>query len=509
VERVQAVAVTDLKTRDAAPIEPDGPTRAHWWILVVIAGAQLMVVLDTTIMIIALPSAQHSLGFSNVDRQWVVTAYTLGFGGFLLLGGRISDMVGPKRTLMIGVIGFAAASALGGAAQTTGMLIGARALQGTFGALLAPSVLSLLTTTFADPRERGRAFGIYASIAIGGAAFGLILGGFLTQYLDWRWCLYVNLPVAAIVAVGAFTMIPKQAGHAGVRLDIPGAILGSGGLVALVYGLGEAAADGWSSLGVVVPLAAAAALLGLFVLVQLKVSSPLLPLRILASRNRTGSFLTIVLAVLGMYGTFLFLTYLLQTVDHYSPLRTGVAFLPLMAVNGLAATQLASRLMPHLRTRILVVPGLLLAALGVALLTRLTPDASYVTHVLPTEILLGLGLGIALVPCISTATSNADPRDVGITSATTNTSQQIGASVGTALLNTIAATGTAAYIATHGRSAGLVARATVHGFASASWWAAGSLALAALVGGVLINAHPGRDQKQLVQADVTPMAEPV
>jgi EmrB/QacA subfamily drug resistance transporter len=501
--------VTDLKTRDAAPIEPDGPTRAHWWILVVIAGAQLMVVLDTTIMIIALPSAQHSLGFSNVDRQWVVTAYTLGFGGFLLLGGRISDMVGPKRTLMIGVIGFAAASALGGAAQTTGMLIGARALQGTFGALLAPSVLSLLTTTFADPRERGRAFGIYASIAIGGAAFGLILGGFLTQYLDWRWCLYVNLPVAAIVAVGAFTMIPKQAGHAGVRLDIPGAILGSGGLVALVYGLGEAAADGWSSLGVVVPLAAAAALLGLFVLVQLKVSSPLLPLRILASRNRTGSFLTIVLAVLGMYGTFLFLTYLLQTVDHYSPLRTGVAFLPLMAVNGLAATQLASRLMPHLRTRILVVPGLLLAALGVALLTRLTPDASYVTHVLPTEILLGLGLGIALVPCISTATSNADPRDVGITSATTNTSQQIGASVGTALLNTIAATGTAAYIATHGRSAGLVARATVHGFASASWWAAGSLALAALVGGVLINAHPGRDQKQLVQADVTPMAEPV
>jgi EmrB/QacA subfamily drug resistance transporter len=501
--------VTDLKTRDAAPIEPDRPTRAHWWILVVIAGAQLMVVLDTTIMIIALPSAQHSLGFSNVDRQWVVTAYTLGFGGFLLLGGRISDMVGPKRTLMIGVIGFAAASALGGAAQTTGMLIGARALQGTFGALLAPSVLSLLTTTFADPRERGRAFGIYASIAIGGAAFGLILGGFLTQYLDWRWCLYVNLPVAAIVAVGAFTMIPKQAGHAGVRLDIPGAILGSGGLVALVYGLGEAAADGWSSLGVVVPLAAAAALLGLFVLVQLKVSSPLLPLRILASRNRTGSFLTIVLAVLGMYGTFLFLTYLLQTVDHYSPLRTGVAFLPLMAVNGLAATQLASRLMPHLRTRILVVPGLLLAALGVALLTRLTPDASYVTHVLPTEILLGLGLGIALVPCISTATSNADPRDVGITSATTNTSQQIGASVGTALLNTIAATGTAAYIATHGRSAGLVARATVHGFASASWWAAGSLALAALVGGVLINAHPGRDQKQLVQADVTPMAEPV
>src|SRR5271156_820874 len=197
-----------------------------------------MVVLASTIMIIALPSAQHALGFSDADRQWVVTAYTLGFGGLLLLGGRIADMVGPKRTLMVGVIGFAAASALGGAAQTTGMLIGARALQGCFGALLAPSVLFLLTVTFADPRERGRAFGIYATIALGGAAFGLILGGFLTEYLDWRWCLYVNLPIAALVLVGAFTMIPKRAGVRGVRLDVLGVVLGCGGLVSLVYGLG-------------------------------------------------------------------------------------------------------------------------------------------------------------------------------------------------------------------------------------------------------------------------------
>ena len=242
-------------------------------------------------------------------------------------------------------------------------------------------------------------------------------------------------------------------------------------------------------------------LLALFVLVQAKVASPLLPLRILANRNRGGSFLTIILAVLGMYGTFLFLTYLLQTVDHYSPLKTGVAFLPLMAVNGLAATQLASRLMPHLRTRMLVVPGLLLAAVGVALLTRLTPGASYVSHVLPTELLLGLGLGIALVPCISTATSNAEPRDVGITSATTNTSQQVGASIGTALLNTIAATATAAYLASHARSADLVARATVHGFATASGWAAGSLILGALVGGILIDAHPGRAGAPIAAAE--------
>ena len=304
----------------------------------------------------------------------------------------------------------------------------------------------------------------------------------------------MNLPVAAAVAVGAFTMIPRRAGNPEVRLDIPGAILGCGGLVALVYGLGEAAADGWRSIGVIVPLAVAAVVLGLFVAVQRRVSSPLLPLRILANRNRSGSFVTISLAVLGMYGTFLFLTYLLQTVDHYSPLKTGVAFLPLMAVNGLAATQLASRLMAHLRTRLLVVPGLLIAALGVVLLTRLTPGASYAAHVLPTEMLLGLGLGIALVPCISTATSNAELRDVGITSATTNTCQQVGASIGTALLNTIAATATAGYLASHAPVPAALARATVHGFATASWWAAGSLALAAVVGGILINAHPGRDR---------------
>ena len=201
----------------APPVAPERATRGHWWILVVIAGAQLMVVLDSTIMIIALPSAQHALGFSNTDRQWVVTAYTLAFGGFLLLGGRIGDMFGPKRTLLVGVIGFATASAIGGAAQTTLMLIAARGLQGLFGALLAPSVLALLTSTFADPHERGRAFGIYATIAITGSAFGLILGGFLTQYVDWRWCLYVNLPIAGLVILGAVTNIPDGVRAAGVN----------------------------------------------------------------------------------------------------------------------------------------------------------------------------------------------------------------------------------------------------------------------------------------------------
>jgi predicted MFS family arabinose efflux permease len=296
-------------------------------------------------------------------------------------------------------------------------------------------------------------------------------------------------------------MIPKRSGRSGVRLDIPGVVLGCGGLVALVFGLGEAATGGWGSLRVVGPLVTAAVLLALFVLVQATVSGPLLPLRILANRNRGGSFLTIVFAVLGMYGTFLFLTYLLQTVDHFSPLKTGVAFLPLMIVNGLAATQLASRLMPYLRTRLLIVPGLLIAAVGVALLTQLTPESSYASHVLPAEILLGLGLGLALVPCISTATNNAEPRDVGITSATTNSSQQIGASIGTALLNTIAAIETSAYLSAHSRGPNLGAQATVHGFAIASAWAAGSLLVGAVVGGILITAHPGRENEQVGAAD--------
>ncbi len=303
----------------------------------------------------------------------------------------------------------------------------------------------------------------------------------------------MNLPIAAAVAVGSFIMIPRRSGNSGVRLDIPGTVLGCGGLVALVYGLGEAGTHGWSSPQVVGPLGVAVVLLSLFVLVQTKVASPLLPMRILMNRNRAGSFLAIILAVLGMYGTFLFLTYLLQTVDDYSPLKTGVAFLPLMVVNGLAATQLASRLMPRLRTRFLIIPGLLIAALGVALLTKLTPNASYVGHILPTELLLGLGLGLAMVPCISTATNNAEPRDVGITSATTNTSQQIGASVGTASLNTIAASATAAYLASHARTTLAATQATVHGFAVASAWAAGFLVLGAVVGGILIDAHPGRE----------------
>jgi len=484
--------------------ESISPVRSRWWILVVVSCAQIMLVLDSTIMYVALPSAQRSLGFSIADRQWIITAYTLGFGGLLLLGGRISDMVGTRRTLQIGIVGFAIASALGGAAQTTATLIAARGLQGAFGALLAPSVLSIITTTFADVRERGKAFGIYAAIAIAGGALGMVIGGLLTEYLNWRWCLFVNLPIAAIVSVGVFALVPRGSGHHHVKLDIPGVILGCGGLIALVYGLGEASTLGWRSTAVVVSLLISGLLLSTFLVLQPQVANPLLPLRILTDRNRGGSFLVLVLATAAMAGVFLFLTYLLQSVDHFSPVKTGLAFIPLLAINALTATQISSRLLRRLPTRALMIPGLLIGALGAVIMTQLSPTSDFLNTVLPAECLFGFGLGLTMLPAISTATNHAEPRDAGVTAATSNTSNQVGTSAGTALLNTIAVSATSAYVLSHPKSGALVSDATLHGFAVASRWAVALLVGAAVAGGVLIDAHPRKDEEE--RAAIPPIA---
>jgi len=465
---------------------------ARWWILAFIAGAQLMVVLDTTIMLIALPSAQHALGFSVTGRQWVITAYTITFGGLLLLGGRLSDLLGSKLAMTIGVAGFAAASALGGAAPDPGVLVGARALQGIFAALLAPAVLAVLTTTFTDDAERGRAFGIWAAIATAGAALGLILGGVLTQYLGWRWCLFVNVPIAVVVAVGVAVTVPARAHRAGVRLDLPGTVLGCGGVAALVYGLGQAAGASWGSAGVVIPLAVAVIALAAFVTVQARSAHPLLPLRILASRNRGGAYASIALAMFANYGAFLFLTYILQGIEHLSPLAAGLGFLPLTVINGLASTQVASRLLARIPVRAIVVPGLLIGAAGAALFTQITPASGYAGLVLPAELLIGVALGLSVMPLFATATREADPADAGATGAAANMAQQVGASVGTAVLNTIAATATASYLASHHGLTGPAAAAVSHGYSVASVWAAAVLVLAALIGGALITTRPGR-----------------
>ena len=465
----------------------------RWTALLFIALAQLMVVLDATIVNIALPSAQRALDISDGNRQWVITAYTLVFGGLLLFGGRIADLVGRKRTFLIGLVGFAGASALGGAAVNTGMLLGARALQGAFGALLAPSALSLLATMFTQPRERAKAFGIYGAIAGGGSAVGLILGGVLTEYLNWRWALYVNVPIAVVAFVGAAAFVHVAASASGrhrARLDVPGVILVTAGLVSLVYGFTRAESHGWSERGVIGLFVAAGVLLVAFVVVEALTRAPLLPLRVVLDRNRGGAYLAVGLAVIAMFGLFLFLTYYLQIVKGYSPVRSGLAFLPFTAGMITGSTQIAARLMHRVPARALMVPGLLVGAAGMVLLTRLTVDSSYVGLILPAELLISLGLGSTMMPAMNLATTGVAPQDAGVASAMVNTAQQVGGSIGTALLNTIAATATTTYIVSHaaGRpSPLLVATGQVHGFTVAIWWGTGIILLAALLVTVLIN----------------------
>ncbi|MFG2578306.1 MFS transporter [Streptomyces malaysiensis] len=465
----------------------------RWKALIFIALAQLMVVLDATIVNIALPSAQADLGISDSNRQWVITAYALAFGGLLLFGGRIADLWGRKQTFIVGLLGFAAASAIGGAALNTGMLLGARALQGVFGALLAPSALSLLAVMFTDPKERAKAFGVFGAIAGGGGAVGLILGGVLTEYMDWRWTFFVNIPFAIIAVVGAVAVIrePVESRNSS-RLDIPGVILATTGLVALVYGFTRAESDGWTA-GLTVGLFIAAAVLLLaFVIVESRVKAPLLPLRVVADRNRGGVYASLALAIIGMFGLFLFLTYYMQIVKGYSPVKTGFAFLPMVAGMITGSTQIGARLMTRVPARRLMGPGFLVASVGMLLLTQIDLDTSYPTLILPGFLLLGLGMGTAFMPAMSLATHGVEPRDAGVASAMVNTSQQVGGAIGTALLNTIAASATTEYAKSHAAGAtsrkALELQSMVHGYTSAIWWAVGILVLAAVIAITLVNA---------------------
>ncbi|MFV0129425.1 MFS transporter [Streptomyces sp. HMX112] len=476
------------------------PDPRRWRALVFIALAQLMVVLDATIVNIALPSAQRDLGISDGNRQWVITAYALAFGGLLLFGGRIADLWGRKRTFVVGLLGFAAASALGGAATGEAMLLGSRALQGAFGALLAPAALSLLAVMFTDTRERAKAFGIYGAIAGGGGAVGLILGGVLTEYLDWRWTFFVNIPFAVVAAAGAYFVIREPAGGRNRSpLDIPGVVLSTLGLVALVYGFTRAESDGWSDSVTVAVFIASVVLLAAFVAVEARVASPLLPLRVLTDRNRGGVYLSLGLAVIAMFGLFLFLTYYLQIVKGYSPVKTGFAFLPMIAGMITGSTQIGARLMTRVPPRWLMGPGFLTAAVGMLLLTQLETGSSYTGLILPAQVLLGLGMGTAFMPAMSLSTHGVEARDAGVASAMVNTSQQVGGAIGTALLNTIAASATTAYVTDHLAAAtspqarGLLQlQAMVEGYTAAIWWAVGILALSAAIAVAFINTgRPG------------------
>jgi EmrB/QacA subfamily drug resistance transporter len=483
--------MTDAPSVQARPkTSPAGDRR--WWILAVLAIAQLMIVVDASIVNIALPHAQRALHITTANRQWVITAYTLTFGGLLLLGGRIADYVGRKRILLVGLLGFAGASALGGLAPNASLLFAARALQGAFAALMAPAALSLVTVTFTEARERARAFGVWGAIAGGGLAIGLVLGGVLTQYASWRWCLLVNTPIALLAGAAAVRLIPESRVTGHTRYDIPGALTSTLGMVTLVYGVTKASTDGWGSSQTLGLLALAVALLVAFVVIERFSSHPLLPLPVVMDRNRGGSYLTTLLVGLGMFGTFLFLTYYLQGVLHYSPLKTGFAYLP-FSVGVVAGAAVSSQLILRYRPRLVMGMGLLMVITGMLWFSQIGVHTGYWDHLLPAELVAAFGMGMVFVPVNNTALVGVAPANAGVASALINSTQQIGGSIGTALLNTIATTVTVSYLRSHvaAGSAATITAATVHGFAVAFAVAAAILGVALVVVATFINAPAG------------------
>ncbi len=459
----------------------------RWAILAILGLAQLMVVLDATIVNIALPSAQKALHFSNDNRQWIVTSYSLAFGSLLLLGGKISDLFGRKWTFVAGLSGFALASALGGAAQSFVMLATARAFQGAFGALLAPAALSLLTTTFTDTGERNKAFGIYGAIAGSGASVGLLLGGLLTQYLDWRFSMYVNLVFAAVAVSGAITLLHNQAPAVKPRIDIPGVLTVTSGLFALVYGFSHAQTASWSNGVTIAALASGVGLLAAFVAIERRVSSPLLPMRVVMDRNRAAAFISMGLAAVAMFGVFLFLTYYLQVSRGYSPVTTGLAFLPMTLVVMISAVVATTRLRSRVGPRPLIVSGMALGAIGMLMLRGIGLDSSYAGVILPGLVVMGTGLGLVFSTAMNSATLGVESQDAGVASATVNAAQQVGASLGTALLSTLAASAATSVLAGHRPTPALVAHAAIHGYTTAFTVSAGVFAVAAVIAGLLFS----------------------
>ena len=454
------------------------PHSRRWWTLSTVALAQLMVVLDSTVVNIALPSAQTDLGFSNGDRQWIITAYSLAFASLLLLGGRLSDLIGRKRTFIIGLIGFAAASALGGAAGTFGLLVGARA------------------------------FGIFGAIAGAGGAVGLLLGGFLTQNLDWRWNLYINIPIAVIGVIGAIVFVDHLE-RTGPRpkLDIPGTILVSGALFGLVYGFSNAETDGWDSPLTGGMLAGSVVLLVAFVLWQRRAAHPLLPLAIVLDRNRGAAYLSVLIAGAGMFGIFLFVTYYLQVSLRYTPIQTGLSFLPMIAMLVVSAQLSTNIFVPRFGPKIMVPFGMTLGALGMIYLTHLDLNSTYAADVLPPLMILGFAMGSIMPASMQTATLGVDRQFAGVASAMVNTSQQVGGSIGTALLNTLAATAATNFLAANTPlTAAVAADAAIHSYAVAYWWGAGFFAFGAILAALLFrrmgdqvdSAIPGDQELQVL-----------
>ncbi|MET7736817.1 MFS transporter [Streptomyces sp. NPDC005402] len=458
--------------------------------LVVLGTAQLMVTLDATVVNIALPAAQHDLGFSDGSRQWVITGYALAFGSLLLLGGRLGDLFGRRTTFVTGLIGFAAASVLGGAANSFAILVTARVAQGLFAALLAPAALSLLSVTFTDPAERPKAFGIFSALAGAGGAIGLLLGGMLTEWASWRWVMYVNVIFAAVALVGAVLLLAKPAVTERPKLDIPGTIVVSAALFGIVYGFAHVESTSWTNPVALGSMIVGVVLLAVFVWLEFRVAHPLLPLRLVLDRTRGGSFLAVFVIGMGMFSIFLFLTYYLEASIGYSPIKTGLAFLPMVAGIVAASTTAPSLLLPRVGPKIVVSASFLVAAAGMALLTQLELDSTYAAHIMPGLILLGLGLGGVMTTAFQGATAGIHHEDSGVASALINTGQQVGGSISTALLTTVASSATTDYLSSHKPGALAVAQAGVEGYTATLAWGAGFFVVGAALSALLIPNTP-------------------
>jgi len=488
------------QNRDAqGHVKGQAPDR--WRTLVVLAVSQLMLVLDSSIMNIAIPSAKLDLKITDQDAQWIITAYTLAFGSLLLLGGRIGDYVGRKKIFIIGLLGFAAASAIGGLAINQEMLFASRALQGVFGALLAPATLAIISETFTVPKERAKAFGVIGAISGGGAAIGLIAGGVLTEYASWGWCLGVNTPIAIIAAILAIKYVHESKADGDKSYDVPGAITATAGLFALTYGFSQAATPGtgWTSTSTISYLVAAAVFLTAFVIIETKVKNPMMPLRVITERNRGGSYLGSLVVGAGLFSMFYFLGVYLQEVLQFSALKAGFAFLPFTA-GIIVFAGIASQLLPKVGPKPLMVPGLIAAGVGLLMLTRITPDTAYLTHVVPSLLIMSSGMALVFIPLTSTSLHAVSSHDTGVASAMVNTSQQIGGSLGTALLSTVALTAAGNY-----RTENAIAPtdmmgqayAVTNGFTTAFQFSAGLLFAGAIVLFFFINI--GKDS--LVEAE--------
>lgn len=460
----------------AAATTNSGGTTAdprRWAALAVIAAAQLLVVLDASVVNIALPSAQQALGMSDVAKQWVVTGYSLAFGGLLLLGGRMADLHGRKRMFIGGLVGFAVASAVGGLAENTATLLTARAAQGAFAAFLAPAGLALLATTFTDPAERGRAFGIFGAAVGTGGVVGMVLGGVLTDLGSWRWCLLINVPVVAIVVVAALKILGDSKISGPVRYDLPGTLTATFGVGALIYGISLAVESGWVSPWTISFIALGIVLLTAFVLIEKRSQAPMMPLRIVLDRVRGTGYAVVFLIGGALYAFYLFLTYYLQVVQDYTPLRTGLAFVPI-GVGIFVGSMVAGRLLGRMSAKGVVLTGLGAGVLGIGWLGFVQPDTGFWTVVMPAQLIVGLGIGAALTTVMKLTLDGVDHDDAGVASALTNAMREIGGAVGISALNVVAISVTAA-------SGVLDDNSLTYGYAVAFLASAAVLAVAALL----------------------------